>query len=278
MYPLVIMIIMNDLKKAWENLPADLQNLIAEKPYTMDSMGMSGSGIFLFEDMVLKIQKEDEETKSEAVMMQWLVGKLPVPSIIYHGVENGINYLLMSKMPGVMSCDEGVLSNQEFVTELLAEGLKKLWTVDISDCPKRWDLPVKLKVAEYNVEHGEVDVENTEPETFGEGGFRDPAELLTWLKEHQPPMEPVLSHGDFCLPNIFVQDGKVSGYIDLGKIGIADKWQDIALCYRSLKHNYNGDFGSQRRKDFKEGLLFEKLGIEPDWEKIKYYILLDELF
>lgn len=25
-------------------------------------------------------------------------------------------------------------------------------------------------------------------------------------------------------------------------------------------------------------LILEKLGIEPDWEKIKYYLLLDELF
>ncbi|MBQ8823466.1 MAG: aminoglycoside 3'-phosphotransferase [Lachnospiraceae bacterium] len=260
------------------SLPRDLKSLIAGKPYTKDSIGMSGSGIFLFEDMVLKVQKEDEETRSEAVMMKWLAGKLPVPEVLYHKVENGMNYLLMSKMPGVMSYDESILSDQELVTELLAEGLKKLWTVDISDCPQRWDLPVKLAVAEANVENGEVDVDNVEPETFGEGGFKDPAELLVWLKDHQPPLEPVLSHGDFCLPNIFVQNGKISGYIDLGKIGIADKWQDIALCFRSLKHNYNGDYGSARRNDFKENLLFEKLGIEPDWEKIRYYILLDELF
>lgn len=269
---------MKDFKKEWENLPADLQNLIADKPYTIDSMGMSGSCIFLFEDMVLKIQKEDEETRSEAVMMKWLKGKLPVPEVLYHKAENGMNYLLMSKMSGVMSCEETILENQELVTELLAEGLKKLWTVDISHCPMRWDLPVKLAAAEDNVENGEVDVDNVEPETFGEGGFKDPEELLTWLKEHQPPLEPVLSHGDYCLPNIFVENGRVSGYIDLGKIGIADKWQDIALCYRSLKHNYCGDYGSERREDFKETLLFEKLGIEPDWEKIRYYILLDELF
>lgn len=266
------------MKKTNLKLPVELQTIISGKSYTMDDIGMSGSSILIFEDMVLKIQLEDEETRSEAVMMKWLEGKIPVPKVLYHTVENGMNYLLMSKMPGVMSCEESILENQELVTELLAEGLKKLWEVDIADCPMRWDLPVKLAAAKRNVENGEVDVDNVEPETFGEGGFRDPQELLDWLLDNQPPMEPVLSHGDFCLPNIFVKDNHVSGYIDLGKIGIADKWQDIALCYRSLKHNYDGDYGSEKRIDFDENLLFEKLGIEPDWEKIRYYILMDELF
>lgn len=266
------------MKETERNLPPDLHTLILGKSYIADNIGMSGSSILIFEDMVLKIQSEDEETRSEAVMMKWLDGKLPVPKVLYHKVVDGVNYLLMSKMSGVMSCEESILENQELVTEILAEGLKKLWAVDISDCPMRWDLSVKLAAAKYNVENGEVDVDNVEPETFGEGGFKDPQELLEWLTENQPPLEPVLSHGDFCLPNIFVEDNHVSGYIDLGKMGIADKWQDIALCYRSLKHNYTGVYGSEERKDFDENLLFEKLGIEPDWEKIRYYILMDELF
>lgn len=266
------------MKEAEINLPMDLQSLISGKSYTMDSIGMSGSKILLFEDMVLKIQPEDEETKSEAVMMKWLDGKLSVPKVLYHRVVDSVNYLLMSKMQGVMSCEESILENQELVTEILAEGLKKLWAVDITDCPMRWDLPVKLAAAKCSVENGEVDVDNVEPETFGEGGFRNPQELLEWLTNNQPPLEPVLSHGDFCLPNIFVKDNQVCGYIDLGKTGIADKWQDIALCYRSLKHNYTGEYGSKKRTDFKENLLFEKLGIEPDWEKIRYYTLMDELF
>lgn len=65
----------------------------------------------------------------------------------------------------------------------------------------------------------------------------------------------VLSHGDFCLPNLFGIHEKVTGYIDLGIAGI-----------------------TQTRLDFDEMLLFRELGIEPGWEKIRYYILLDELF
>ena len=118
------------------------------------------------------------------------------------------------------------------------------------------------------------DMDNVEESTYGEDGFQNPADLLAWLEENRPEEELVFSHGDYCLPNIFIKDGHVSGFIDLGNCGVADKYQDIALCYRSLLHNY----GEKEYKDFKPEMLFEELGIEPDWKKIKYYILLDELF
>lgn len=81
----------------------------------------------------------------------------------------------------------------------------------------------------------------------------------------------VLSHGDFCLPNVLAQGDSICGFIDLGRAGVADKWQDIALCYRSLQHNFDGTYGSSY-EGFEPGALFEVLGIEPDWEKIRYYL------
>lgn len=37
-------------------------------------------------------------------------------------------------------------------------------------------------------------------------------------------------------------------------------------------------YGGKAYPGYKPELLFEKLGLVPDWEKIRYYILLDELF
>ena len=96
--------------------------------------------------------------------------------------------------------------------------------------------------------------------------------------DNRPQEEPVLSHGDFCLPNIFFSKNKVSGFIDLGKMCVADKYQDIALCYRSLTNNLDGGYGGKVRKKHDVNKFFNKLGIVPDWDKIRYYILLDELF
>jgi kanamycin kinase/aminoglycoside 3'-phosphotransferase-3 len=71
----------------------------------------------------------------------------------------------------------------------------------------------------------------------------------------------------------------VSGFLDLGNGGTADRWQDIALCVRSLRYNYVGYAGYDESDYLKyKELLFRELGIEPDEEKIRYYALLDELF
>lgn len=99
-------------------------------------------------------------------------------------------------------------------------------------------------------------------------------DLYHWLIENKPSEELCFTHGDYFLPNIFIDGNFVTGFIDLGRAGIADKWQDIALCVRSIGYNLRNCDGKDRYVD----MLFEHLKIEPDWEKINYYILLDELF
>lgn len=259
-------------------IPEEIQKLIKDETYTVDDVGMSESTVILLQDKVLKIQPDNEETRNEHDMMVWLQDKLPVPKVLGFVIEGEKNYLLMSRIPGKMSCDEVYMEKPQQLAEALARALQMLWQADVSDCPAVFDLNKKLEMARYNVENGLVDLDNVDPETFGEGGFANPQALLDWLIANRPKEERVLVHGDFCLPNIFLQDGRVSGFIDIGKTGIADKWQDIALCYRSLCHNYQGDYGGKVYEDFDPAILFEKLGIEPDWEKIRYYILMDELF
>ena len=101
--------------------------------------------------------------------------------------------------------------------------------------------------------------------------FESPRELYDYLVNNKPKSYiPVFSHGDYCLPNIFFKKDKIGGFIDLGRAGIADIYQDIALCVREI----SDDFKNEKCID----ILFQHLGLEPDWEKIDYYILLDELF
>lgn len=104
--------------------------------------------------------------------------------------------------------------------------------------------------------------------------------LLNWLETHQPVAEDlVMTHGDFCLPNILTDGERITGYIDMGKSGPADRWQDIALCYRSIRDNLSGAYGGEVINPcFKPEQLTEKLGIPLDKDKLRYYLLLDELF
>ena len=260
------------------HVPSKIKALIGDKSFTIDDVGMSGNQVLIFEDMVLKIEDDSLSVRKQVDMMQWLEGNVPVPQVLAYEVENEKSYLLMSRMGGEMSCDTYYLEHPQILLEALACGLKMLWEVDVRECPRSRDLDAVLKEAHVQVENHLVDLDNVEPETFGEGGFENLEQLLEWLESHRPSFEPVLSHGDFCLPNIFLENGTVKGFIDLGKTGVGDKWNDIALCYRSLKHNFDGTYGGIVYEDFNAEMLFEKLGIEPDWEKIKYYLLLDELF
>ena len=262
-------------------LPESIRDLMPGEDYETDDIGMSGASVLVFKDKILKVQDWNPESENEYGMLRYLQDRLPVPHIYAHEVSGGRSYLLMGKCEGQMACAPEYMENQTVLCRLLAEGLKRLWSVDISDCPSDQSLSHKLAQAARNIENGLVDMDNVEPDTFGENGFRDPAALLQWLYENKPDEELVLSHGDFCLPNIFGRNGRVSGYIDLGRAGMADKWCDIALCYRSISHNYGGRYksrGNSACQEYDDLLLFRELGIRPDWEKIRYYILLDELF
>lgn len=261
----------------FKTLPAAIRQQIDGRSYTENTVGMSGAGVLMFEDLVLKIAPADQNTAREAAMMTWLQDRLPVPKVLHSCVENDRSFLLMSRLTGQMACEECYMERPKVLIPLLARAMKQLWQVDVQDCPCRFSLEDRLLLAEDNVRHGRCETKNVEPDTYGPGGFKDPEHLLRWLKDHRPPADPVLSHGDFCLPNVFFKDDGVSGYLDLGFCAVADRYQDIALCYRSLTHNADGSYGVTY-PDIRPEKLFDALGLKPDWEKIRYYILLDELF
>ena len=258
--------------------PKSIQDLIEGKRYKLDDIGMSSSKVYIFDDMVLKIQETTEVTKTEYQIMSWEAVKGLVPKVLAYEVVGSVSYLLMSKMDGKMLCDEEYMNNPQKLVKIMAEGLKRLWSINVSNCPCDYRLYKKLEMAEYNVENGLVDMDNIQPDTYGEEGFANPKELLKWLYDNQPEEEITLTHGDYCLPNIFGQDEEFKGFIDVGKMGKADKWQDIAIGYRTLKNKIKGAYVGDMYEKFDPNMLFEELGIEPDWEKIRYYILMDELF
>lgn len=49
---------------------------------------------------------------------------------------------------------------------------------------------------------------------------------------------PVLTHGDFWLPNVMLKDWRFSGLIDLGDAGLGDRHIDLFWAMWSLGHNF----------------------------------------
>ncbi|NLY44578.1 MAG: aminoglycoside 3'-phosphotransferase [Tissierella sp.] len=251
--------------------PPELQSLLNGMHYEEDSIGRSTAGVYrYFNDKIsyyLKVQPSFQGLGKEKNIMEWLQHRLLVPEIIYFKSYNDLDYLLMSEIQGEMLCSDYFLDNPEKSVRLLADGIKMLQSIPIEDCPFDNNLNIKLEEALFNIENNLVDMDDWEENNR----FETPLELFEYLKQNQPKESSLsFTHGDYSLPNIFGKDNKISGFIDLGRGGIADIYQDIALCVRSLKHNYETE-------DY-TGLFFRHLGIQPNCQKVEYYILLDELF
>lgn len=259
-------------------LPEAIRQRIAGKAFEPDEIGLSGAQVMVFDDCVLKIAPYRKKNEETVAVMRWLEGRLPVPRVLCYERDAARQYLLMSRAPGKMACEACFLERPAELAASLAEAIRMLWSVDVSGCPRTRDLDAELREARFRVENHLVDPALTEPEIFGPGGFRDPEALLEWLESNRPDYEPVLSHGDLCLPNIFIDKGKVSAFIDLGDTGVGDRWRDLALCWRSLRWNAEGVYGGKVYPGVRPDLLFEALGLAPDREKLRYYLLLDELF
>ena len=83
------------------------------------------------------------------------------------------------------------------------------------------------------------------------------------------PDQLVVCHGDACAPNtLLASDGRWSGHVDLGLLGIADRWTDLAVATWSAEWNYGPGW---------ERLLLDVYGIRPDPERTRYYRLLWDL-
>jgi aminoglycoside phosphotransferase len=168
------------------------------------------------------------------------------------------------------------MENPVLLLDCMAEALHTLWTIPVKDCPFERPVEDNLAHAEATILAGRFDASDSEPETFGPGGFESPKALLDWLKTYRPPMDAAVTHGDFCLPNLFTDGKRFTGFIDVGSAGICDRWMDLALGWRSLKHNSDGHYGKVYPKIDPDD-LFRAAGVAKDEEKLRYYILLDEL-
>src|SRR5262249_39649935 len=144
--------------------------------------------------------------------------------------------LTTAAVPGVPLSELPVSAAPDAAASL-GSFLQRLHATDRASCPfERW-LAVTVPLARVPVEHGLVDEDDVDPERAG----RSAEALLAELLEGRPHAEElelgdlVICHGDACLPNFLAdpESLEITGMIDVGRLGVADRHLDLALAVRS---------------------------------------------
>lgn len=259
-----------------DDLPADLQKMLTGGVWQEVLIGASGAQVFRIANnhsaaryLKMAAHPFGQELLAEKERLDWLQGRLPVPNVFACSADSRGTYLLLSEISGLMACDAVFSQNMSTLVRLLAEGLRLIHQIDIKDCPFDQRLAHKIALAQLRVEAGLVDETDFDEQHKGMRA----EELLKVLIETRPDGEDlVFTHGDYCLPNVFIDQShkRISGFIDWGRAGVADRYQDLALATRSLIYNFGPGW---------EQLFWDAYGLDTvDHARLEYYKLLDEFF
>ncbi len=256
---------------------SDLRSLLLSNKYEQILDGCSGAEVYYLPELeaYLKIGKADgiSDLGREKAALEWLSGRLIVPRVLGFESSTDGDALLISEIPGTPAARyvaSGLTADtaREFVAEG-ARAMRAMHAIDIRDCLLDERLDVKLEHAGENVRHGLVD----ESDFDEDNAVKTAASIYEEVVRGRPRGEDlVFTHGDLCLPNIIMNEEVVAGFVDLGRAGVADRYQDIALFHRSFHSNCGIEV------DF-EGVFCDVYGIpELNRMKLDYYRKLDELF
>ena len=155
--------------------------------------------------------------------------------------------------------------------------VRGLHDLDVAGCPFDRGLEYMMSLAEATVDEGRVVVEFL-PEALQR---TPPPQILEQIRAERPTRlaeeraDLVVVHGDLCLPNILVdpETGEVQGLIDLGRLGTADPYGDIALLIATARGTWP-DAPTARRAEDEFADIY---GAALDTERLDFYLRLDPL-
>jgi kanamycin kinase len=196
----------------------------------------------------------------EAERLAWAAPFAAVPRLLDHGADDDGSWLVTVPLAGTSAVEDRWRAEPERAVEAVGEGLRALHdALPVDRCPFSWDVATRR-----------ARVHDPDPELWhDEHGGLTPTEALRILDDPPEPDRPVVCHGDACVPNTLIaDDGVWAGHVDLGDLGVADRWADLAVATWSTVWNYGR--GHERR-------LLDAYGVAPDPERTFFYRLLWDL-
>lgn len=191
----------------------------------------------------IKYAPHDPEVSlfAEAERMSWARQFTTVPTVIEVGSDHTHEWLVTAALDGKSAVDPYWIEHPEIAVRAVGRALRQLHdALPVDDCPWPWDVPSRIANAASR-------------------GIIVPEHL------HQAPSDDLLvvCHGDACVPNtLLTATGDPLAHVDLGALGFADRWADIAVASMSTEWNYGPGY---------EDMLIEAYGVEPDRERLAYY-------
>lgn len=146
--------------------------------------------------------------------------------------------LLTSRIAGEDCISREHLADPKRLCDTVATALRNLHEVDFSACPVQNRTAEYILTAENNYKSDRYD-KSSFPDSFG---YRSAEEAISVLREGKSALKnDTLIHGDYCLPNIMLDGWRLSGFIDLGNGGVADRHIDIFWGLWTLWFNLHTD-------------------------------------
>ena len=204
------------------------------------------------------------DLQPEARRLRWARRYAAVPAVLDEGHDEHGSWLVTTPVPGTSAVAPRWVKDPATAAAAIGRGLRALHnTLPIADCPFTWS--VTDRVADAHQRRPALD-----PSTWHHvhRGLSVDAALETL---EQPPSidRLVVCHGDACAPNTLIDDsGLPAGHVDLGALGVADRWADLAVATWSVDWNYGPGWAPT---------LLESYGVQPDNARTAYYRLLWDL-
>ncbi|MFD9129607.1 phosphotransferase [Kitasatospora sp. NPDC059571] len=201
---------------------------------------------------------------AEAVRLRWAAPFTAVPVVLAAGADEAGSWIATAGLPGRSAVDGRWLRDPAAAVRAVGEGLRALHeALPVAGCPFDWSAQRRTAAVRARAAAGRIDLADW-PEDLPR--FATVERALDALADAPPADGPVVCHGDACAPNTLVgEDGRCSGHVDLGALGVADRWADLAVATWSTRWNYGPGW---------ERPLLDAYGIAPDPDRTAYYRLL----
>ena len=195
----------------------------------------SGNGLYLK-------RSESGSLRKEALMDAYF-HKKGLSARVVEYLTDGYDYLLTERVKGEDCTHSDYISDPKRLCDTLATCLRELHETDGTGCPVTDRCSDYFSTVEQNYKLGYLDLSYADKE-FSSLDIGQAYELA--MQGRGLLVSDTLIHGDYCLPNVMLDNWHLSGYIDLGGGGIGDRHIDLFWGAWTLNFNLKTDAYRER--------------------------------